>query len=68
MVEVVTLQNENEVAGCPAGGELHLDLSKKFYCAIARWEDQIVIAHDTSQRATRGDFFERICYKEIINF
>lgn len=64
MVGVVTLQNENEVAGCPVGAELHLDLSKKFWCAIARWEDQIVIAHDTSQRATRTDFFNGFAIKK----
>lgn len=57
MVGLVTLQNENKVAGWLVGAELYLDLSKKFWCAIARWDDQIVIVHDTSQRATRGDFF-----------
>ena len=58
VVGVLTLQNENEVAGCPAGAKLYLDVRKRFWCAIARWGDQIMLAHDTSQRAKRGDFFK----------
>lgn len=57
VVGVLTLQNENEVAGCPARAKLYLDPSKKFWCAIVRWGDQIMLAHDTSQRASKEETF-----------